>query len=1393
MNNSTLLPSLESFTSPGRTVPVGRRRNPSFNPDIFGPQNWSGEKTNIKDRIVNSPFYSGRTTYGGISAYQNHLGRSSNQQEASGLRSIRVHPVKTSEAKGDAAVGMSNTARRILEALEMFSSPIQDAKKIPLTGSMNIKRRKILSNMDKSQLSANSPSTSAMSLGASNSLADFTPTVKELIVPTVPDILALRRRQRLQGSTVAAREVANETNVLPFSTEKVSDNVGYWTSEKSGGGKIRSKKEIDEETVEKPNLPNVSLPITSLPKFDFILSADLPSQSLKQTNSSKFKFSSPIAVTSVSESLVTSNKFTFSSPQKATERDNSRSIGPRTDMLRTVESVHKKSENVEKDVATDKIASKKLETERLVKRGLESSSKFNSSHKDVLSQNVAQRGQINSNVLLGSKEFSGKNALKEDSKFITNSSKSVKGVTQKNSQVSLSLGSEACKNVNEKVDSSKVTNIETKSGFGNRFKPPSGSWSCDVCMISNPSDKSKCVACETPRSGFGDQFKPPSGSWSCDVCMISNPSDKSKCLACETPRKSSETGAVPVSGETKSTSSGFGGQFKKPDGAWDCTICLVRNKAGGPPKCVACEAPKPGSESVAVKSESSSSNKLSLGSSVNSGFQFGIDKAGNLPNTSSDTKPSFSFGSSASTAAFGGSSLSSGFTFGIKPEEGTKASGFTFGIATTKESSEVDGPKNPMVSQSSSLFGSSENQMNKSSTAEFAKLPQPLGKVEVTEKSETKALKAEDNKFGGFNNASASADDKVPFKTSTDEKVKLNTPTVVSSEKEVKPAFSFVSPEGKPNGNNLSKDSSLSNGKWKVETKPSNNVVASGSAIFGTTTTVAGWNFTLPTSSSQSSPFSSPKASFFPVAAASAATVTADSVKKQEETTKPSAPEFKFGDSSKFEFTIPAAKGKSQEVPTTLSSGFKFQELPKPSSPFSLDDKLKTTSSITNSIASSPISSNTFKSAAPAESVSEKNLVSSEKPSTLPAPSFSDSSAASKSINSGPVFMFGSETGSTGTAFNLAGQKPLAQAAKDDPPKLFGASSGGFNLGKPPTFGSVSSSPSLVTGATLPASETRPATGSLFVTPSSNPVFGSSATTSITTSSSSTTTAVTSAPSAFGSSIFNQPFPAVTAPSGSFGSPSAGSSAFGAPSSVFGSNTTPSSTPFSFSGSAKPAAEEQPTQPAPFVFGSNSNQSTQPFTFGASANKPAFSFAASTQPVAGTSGQAPALPSAPALGGFSFGDASKASSPFGSVQPATGVGGGTSNPFGTSAPNPPSFGAPPLGETNPAVTAAFGTPPFNFGSAQSNPTFSFGANQSASLQPNLSQPSGFNFGQVSQTSSAPQAVAPQFNPNLPPSFNFTNGATPQFMATPGGVSVQPSANTMQRRFKKAVRRTTQPR
>lgn len=92
------------------------------------------------------------------------------------------------------------------------------------------------------------------------------------------------------------------------------------------------------------------------------------------------------------------------------------------------------------------------------------------------------------------------------------------------------------------------------SGWGEQFKPKTGSWDCKSCYINNGGAADNCVACNSPKnpvapnletkapaapavvSGWGDQFKPKSGSWDCKSCYINNVGTTDYCVACDTPK-----------------------------------------------------------------------------------------------------------------------------------------------------------------------------------------------------------------------------------------------------------------------------------------------------------------------------------------------------------------------------------------------------------------------------------------------------------------------------------------------------------------------------------------------------------------------------------------------------------------------------------------------------------------------------------------------------------------------------------------------------------------------------------------------------------------------------------------------------------------------------------------
>ncbi|XP_070136892.1 nuclear pore complex protein Nup153 isoform X2 [Drosophila bipectinata] len=218
--------------------------------------------------------------------------------------------------------------------------------------------------------------------------------------------------------------------------------------------------------------------------------------------------------------------------------------------------------------------------------------------------------------------------------------------------------------VDETVPAKTQSTTPAINGFGDQFKKSASEWECDLCLVRNKSEASKCVACESPKpgakpaaatmvampyppivpiaSGFGDRFKKSSSAWECDACMLSNKQEATKCVACETPRKTAPPPSnplVPLSG------SGFGAAFKPKANTWECQTCLVMNQSSAT-ECVACQVPNrnvsnspQGNSSEGVASNSNS-NSSSSSSSVSSSTPSVIS----ISSGSSNGGPALKFG-----------------------------------------------------------------------------------------------------------------------------------------------------------------------------------------------------------------------------------------------------------------------------------------------------------------------------------------------------------------------------------------------------------------------------------------------------------------------------------------------------------------------------------------------------------------------------------------------------------------------------------------------------------------------------------------------------------------------------------------------------------------------------
>uniref|UniRef100_A0A671KTV5 Nuclear pore complex protein Nup153 n=1 Tax=Sinocyclocheilus anshuiensis TaxID=1608454 RepID=A0A671KTV5_9TELE len=517
-----------------------------------------------------------------------------------------------------------------------------------------------------------------------------------------------------------ARSPSTSSLSYPLSSTPAASSAG------SRGGKMKrersirpSSKKPDDEVAEEPDLPPASLPSNfTLPTFNF--SSPPPSSSL--TSSTKpfatasevlaankepaapstppsvpFTFSSPIvkATAASPPSFSPSSGFTFSAPTMKT--------GPSYSNGKIVPTV----------APVKSVASEEKEFEGPFK------------HAKVLKQGSVL------DILKGPGFASpAQNAVYKPLPSTSTSSAPLSGFGDKFRPPAGSWSCGTCLLQNKSSDKmcmaclapppntdsasksdSKPT--EAPASISSLFAPPAGSWDCDTCLVRNKPDVVKCVACDTAKPGtgvkssltlpalseasstlsatsstattatttaasatgllgFGDKFKKPEGSWDCDVCMVQNKTQDVKCVACQSFKPGAVAAAVstPVSAPASTAAPllGFGDKFKKPEGSWECEVCCVQNKAEDQ-QCVACQSAKPGAKIESKGFSSSFGVQSNSTESSSSGFKFGT---GSTDSTSAGLKFGGTFSDTTSTTG--------GFKFGFGSSDSTsKSEGFKFG------------------------------------------------------------------------------------------------------------------------------------------------------------------------------------------------------------------------------------------------------------------------------------------------------------------------------------------------------------------------------------------------------------------------------------------------------------------------------------------------------------------------------------------------------------------------------------------------------------------------------------------------------------------------------------------------------------------------------------------
>uniref|UniRef100_A0A663MN59 Nuclear pore complex protein Nup153 n=1 Tax=Athene cunicularia TaxID=194338 RepID=A0A663MN59_ATHCN len=1110
--------------------PAASSKKPAFNLSAFGSPSPSLGNTSVfkTSQLGDSPFYPGKTTYGGAAA----AARETKARIASYQPPVR-RQMKAKQASVQSYGVTSSTARRILQSLEKMSSPLADAKRIPSSVSSPLK---CCGSFGRCKDNLIVPSLSKMELQQ--------PPVQKLVTPKAIS-LSVSRTQYFKPSLTPATDSSKIHQRVDIK-HKVSKLSGPYLNSTypkfgtpasnglssgggvGGGGKMRREREHYVSKLGQEQQPLLFSQGVFLLDTKLIL-LKIQVQPASNVGSPVFRFSSPIVKSTEAEVLPPlSIGFTFSVPVvKSTELSGS-SDTPVTSLLTldttTVNSTSNKMGKEEEYNGPSKPA--KVLKEGSVLDILKSpgfmtvKTHSSTSAQPVTSTVVYTRPAISS--------FSaGKDTSKQASSFwqsdtcdpcLQNKTTDGKYVTCEAAKVSTVENTKQTISSSQCVTSKAVVPTTGTLGFEDKFKPAPNTWDCDTCLVQNKPEATKCIACETPKPGtgvmpaltlpvvtdssvtvtssssstdttvtlgFGDKFKKPKGSWDCAVCLVSNKAEDSKCVACQSEKPGS---SVPVTSSSVSAFSASSGgfldldKFKKPEGSWDCEVCLVQNKAEAT-KCVACESAKPGTK---AELKGFGTATVSTNAAMPS-FTFGVQPSSSESSHTLGSTGSFKFGEQGS------------FKFGIASESAScntaaggfkfpaSAGDFKFGVSSSDSKSE---DINKEGKSNSFTFGLSSTSSQAPSAFQFGTAS--LGQQEKKEEpvlggfgfgtSSASSITTNENKTGvsGFTFGTVAekeaASPAFPFKK-TDEKKDETLPA--------KGGFSFGTVESAPAsqfvlGRTEEKQDSVTSAAPLTFGKKADSEELKAQPIFsaGTaehtkeeSTAKPMFNFSFVKPSEKESEQAKPSFAF------GAPTSTSD-----QGATKPS---FSFLSSSSSSTVVPTTSANSSSVFGSAISSSNPQPVP---APFVFGQP-------SNTVSSSVFGNSAESAASQSFGFSQENKPATTSSSTgtaLASFLFGSGASSTNAANSG--FTFGATTTSSSTGSSspfLFGSGPAAPAAGPtfgaSQPPAFGQSQGSSQPSAP-SFGSLSTP--LFSAGAQPAP---PAFGS--VTSSTQPsVFGQQAT-----------------------------------------------------------------------------------------------------------------------------------------------------------------------------------------------------------------------------------------------------------------------------------------------------------
>ncbi|XP_077991083.1 nuclear pore complex protein Nup153-like [Glandiceps talaboti] len=669
-----------NLTSSGRRQPTGRSSTkPSFNASYFGASSFISDASTQPITPGGSSFYPGRTSFGGASAQRSSVKRrrtSPYEIYQPVKRQMRPKPVNnTSEDYGVTSM----TAKRILDTLEKMSTPLSDARRIPLMPSSTPLS---FTPSGRSIGRSRTPGGSFLASRGAEASTRMIPPVYGLKNP-VSAMIAKNRQpaatlskppdQKVPSSTstVSSKE-SERPSVFGFTAPSTStstivsppSSVPVETTVSRSGGKMKTKSRSnlhysaaadDMDQVEQPDLPTaVPLPLLTtkpLPSFDFQI-PKVAGSSLTFTTSSMSK---PVTSTPRTSSIQPESSFKFSSPIVKEPANDVKCDSQESSQTTFQFSAPKPTPVVDNNMKTSSLFAVQ-DTSPLSAKPVIHKAKV---EEESFSGGMKPAKELKSGSCLEVFGLLSNKKTSDTSKKEPEKQKAFTGFGQKSSkseEITI-IDDDEDEDSNDNSGKDKTDNTSTASKQTNiwdKFKPSSGSWNCSMCMINNTSNNAKCIACgeakpgaqpqtqssqfkfgagtttttTTTTSTWGSQLKSASESWECPGCLVQNKVDVTKCPCCG----ESKPGAIQTSSSTfgMNTSSvgSLADQFKPASGSWECSVCSVQNNSDVS-KCVACGEAKPGAKQTSASSQFSFGAPSNSSSTSTSQISFGFQEKNN--------------------------------------------------------------------------------------------------------------------------------------------------------------------------------------------------------------------------------------------------------------------------------------------------------------------------------------------------------------------------------------------------------------------------------------------------------------------------------------------------------------------------------------------------------------------------------------------------------------------------------------------------------------------------------------------------------------------------------------------------------------------------------------------